>query len=267
LVGLGNLIELARTHYFFDTPENAIFFPNDNYNYIYKDIFNTFLTGYFQHAGLPRDKEAVATFYENNIKHINNVPYIAHYRNQSIETFLKRRFIDRLLLIKKNKIHCFSSCQNYYSGKHMYEQLINNTCSENLIENEIILDKSTKSQLTPKFIKSNSKTIWKELNTKLEKYGSGNFNNFQKYKETCLTKYGTENYDELDNKLFLEKMTKEEIEKTEDYKLKQEKIKQEKKRRSDMASQRKLKKQQILKNKISVKVEDDPFYCIGRYDG
>lgn len=48
--------------------------------------------------------------------------------------------------------------------------LINNTCSENLIENEIILDKSTKSQLTPKFIKSNSKTIWKELNTKLEKY-------------------------------------------------------------------------------------------------
>lgn len=63
-----------------------------------------------------------------------------------------------------------------------------------------------------------------------------------------------------EQELFLEKMTQEGIEKTEDYKLKQEKIKQEKKRRSDMISQRKL------KNKISVKVEDDPFYCIGRYD-
>jgi hypothetical protein len=42
--------------------------------------------------------------------------------------------------------------------------------SENLNEIEIILDKNTKSQLTPKFIKSNSKTKWKELNTKLEKY-------------------------------------------------------------------------------------------------
>jgi hypothetical protein len=63
-----------------------------------------------------------------------------------------------------------------------------------------------------------------------------------------------------EQELFLEKMTQEEIEKTQDYKLKQEKIKQEKKRRSDMISQRKL------KNKISVKVEDDPFHCIGRYD-
>ena len=63
-----------------------------------------------------------------------------------------------------------------------------------------------------------------------------------------------------EQELFLEKMTQEEIEKTEDYKLKQEKIKEERKRRSDMISQRKL------KNKISVKVEDDPFYCIGRYD-
>jgi hypothetical protein len=56
-----------------------------------------------------------------------------------------------------------------------------------------------------------------------------------------------------EQELFLEKMTQEGIEKTEDYKLKQEKINQEKKRRSDMISQRKL------KNKISVKVEDDPF--------
>jgi hypothetical protein len=68
-----------------------------------------------------------------------------------------------------------------------------------------------------------------------------------------------------EQELFLEKMTQEEIEKTQDYKLKQEKIKQEKKRRSVLSSQRKLKKQK-LQNKISVKVEDDPFYCIGRYD-
>jgi len=65
-----------------------------------------------------------------------------------------------------------------------------------------------------------------------------------------------------EQELFLQKITQEEMEKTEDYKIKQEKIKQEKKRRSDMASQKKLKKQQILKNKISVEVEDDPFYYI-----
>jgi len=46
----------------------------------------------------------------------------------------------------------------------------NNYCSENLMDTEILLDKSTKSQLTPKFIKSVSNTKWKELNTNLEKY-------------------------------------------------------------------------------------------------
>ena len=92
-------------------------------------------------------------------------------------------------------------------------------------------------------------------------------------KEEFMRRYGSlDNFPEnaLDiideQELFLEQMTQEALEKTEDYKLKQEKIKQEKQRRSDMASQRKLKKQQILKNKISVKVEDDPFDCIGKYD-
>ena len=62
------------------------------------------------------------------------------------------------------------------------------------------------------------------------------------------------------NDLFLEQMTQEAVEKTEDYKLRQKEIKKEKQQRSDMISQRKL------NNKISIKVEDDPFYCIGRYD-
>ena len=68
-----------------------------------------------------------------------------------------------------------------------------------------------------------------------------------------------------EQELFLEQMTQEALEKTEDYKLKQEKIKQEKQKRSDMASERKLKKQK-LQNKISIKVVDDPFDCIGKYD-
>jgi dTDP-4-amino-4,6-dideoxygalactose transaminase len=127
------LIKLSKTKgqtspHVFDFPENAIVYPNDNYNYIYKDIFNTYFTGYFQNKGLPSAKEYMETFFEN-CKQNNNVPYIAHYKNQSIETFLKRRFIDRLLLIKKNESHCFSLCQIFYTGKHMYEKLINNTCS------------------------------------------------------------------------------------------------------------------------------------------
>jgi len=68
-----------------------------------------------------------------------------------------------------------------------------------------------------------------------------------------------------EQELFLEQMTQEAVEKTEDYKLKQEKIKQQKQKKSDMASERKLKKQK-LQNKISIKVVDDPFDCIGKYD-
>jgi hypothetical protein len=60
--------------------------------------------------------------------------------------------------------------------------------------------------------------------------------------------------------LFLEEMTQEALEKTEDYKLRQKEIKKEKQQRSNMVSRRKL------NSKISIKVEDDPFYCIGRYD-
>ena len=63
-----------------------------------------------------------------------------------------------------------------------------------------------------------------------------------------------------EQELFLEKMTQEALEKTEDYKLRQKEIKKEKQQRSNMVSRRKL------NNKISIKVEDDPFYCIGRYD-
>lgn len=79
----------------------------------------------------------------------------------------------------------------------------------------------------------------------IERYGS--LNNFP---ENAL--------DIIDEQeLYLEQMTQEELEKTEKYKLEQEKIKQ---KRSKMPQKTKI------KNKISVKVEDDPFYCIGRYD-
>ena len=60
-----------------------------------------------------------------------------------------------------------------------------------------------------------------------------------------------------EQELYLEQMTQEELEKTEKYKLEQEKIRQ---KRLQMAEKRKI------KNKISVKVEDDPFDCIGKYD-
>jgi len=86
-------------------------------------------------------------------------------------------------------------------------------------------------------------------------------------KEEFIRRYGSlDNFPEnaLDiideQQLFLEQMSQEALEKTEDYKLKQKEIKKERLQRSNMISQRKL------KNKISVKVEDDPFYCIGRYD-
>jgi len=83
-------------------------------------------------------------------------------------------------------------------------------------------------------------------------------------KKEFIQKYGSlDNFPEnaLDiideQELYLEQMTQEELEKTENYKLQQQKIKQ---KRSQLAEKRKI------KNKISVKVEDDPFYCIGRYD-
>lgn len=92
-------------------------------------------------------------------------------------------------------------------------------------------------------------------------------------KEEFMRRYGSlDNFPEnaLDiideQQLFLEQMAQEAVEKTDDYKLKQEKIKKEQEQRSYMVSQRKFKKQQILKNKISIKVEDDPFDCIGKYD-
>jgi hypothetical protein len=69
-----------------------------------------------------------------------------------------------------------------------------------------------------------------------------------------------------EQELFLEQMSQEAIEKTSEYQEEQKVIKAEMKKKSDMASQRKLKKQEFLKNKISVKVEDDPFDCIGKYD-
>jgi len=101
------LIKLSKTEgqyspHVFNVQENTIFYPNKNYNYIFKDIFNTYIKEYHKDSGLPNDVESVTNFYKNTSNNTNH-PYIAHYRTQSIETFLKRRLIDRILLIKKNE--------------------------------------------------------------------------------------------------------------------------------------------------------------------
>jgi len=85
-------------------------------------------------------------------------------------------------------------------------------------------------------------------------------------KEIYIGKYGSlkgfpENaLDELDeNELFLEQMLQESIEKTSEYKQRQEEIKIEMKKRS----------RETLKRKAQIpliKIEDDPFECIGKYD-
>ena len=91
-------------------------------------------------------------------------------------------------------------------------------------------------------------------------------------KEEFMRRYGSlDNFPEnaLDvideQELFLEQMTQEAIEKSQEYQQEQKTIKAQMKKRSDMVSQRKFKKQK-LQNKISIKVADDPFDCIGKYD-
>jgi hypothetical protein len=61
--------------------------------------------------------------------------------------------------------------------------------------------------------------------------------------------------------LFLDEMKQEVIEKTKKYLENQQQIKKERERRSKIEQ-----KKHISKNKISIKVEDDPFDCIGKYD-
>jgi len=64
-----------------------------------------------------------------------------------------------------------------------------------------------------------------------------------------------------EQQLFLEQMTQEAIEKTKEYLEIQQQIKAERERRSKIEQ-----KKHISKNKISIKVTDDPFDCIGKYD-
>lgn len=68
-----------------------------------------------------------------------------------------------------------------------------------------------------------------------------------------------------ENELFLDQMLQEVAEKSEDYKLKHQKIKNEKHKRIEMMKKRKEKNQEI-KKQISIKYEDDPFACIGKYE-
>jgi len=90
----------------------------------------------------------------------------------------------------------------------------------------------------------------------------------QHLKKEFIKRYGSlDNFPEnaLDiineQELFLEQMTQEAIEKTKEYLESQKQIKAERERRSKIEQ-----KKHISKNKISIKVTDDPFYCIGRYD-
>ncbi len=94
----------------FDPPNNVIYYPNDNYNFISKDVFNNFFS-LSPNSGLQYLPDS--TFYEK-IKNNKNFPYLAHYRNQSIETFLRRRIIDRSLLLKINTYNP-EKYQKYYA--------------------------------------------------------------------------------------------------------------------------------------------------------
>jgi len=108
----------------YDTFINTIYYPNEEFNFINKDIFNN----YFE---LSIDSGLKNLDYNTFIKcQMNNkiIPYIAHYRYQSIESFLKRRLIDRSILIKNNcsetekkKLFKF-----FMYGEKNYEQMINN---------------------------------------------------------------------------------------------------------------------------------------------
>jgi hypothetical protein len=148
------LIKLSKTDsqtgpHFFDAPKNCIYYPNENYNFIYKDIFNTHITELNQYTGLPEDSNSITNFYTNMLKE-TKFPYIAHYRNQSIETFIKRRLIDRLLLVQKNKSRCLDLCNVFFNGKYTYENLLNHTClltkNPNIVEYvEYIYDKMNES--------------------------------------------------------------------------------------------------------------------------
>ena len=109
----------------FDTFDKVTYYPDNEYNFINKDIFSNYFK-LSENSGLKNlDYDIFKKCKENN----QIIPYIAHYRFQSIETFLKRRLIDRSILIKKN------NCEDeekkklfkiFMFGEKNYEQMINN---------------------------------------------------------------------------------------------------------------------------------------------
>ena len=114
-------IEGQTSPHHFDPYPNTIYYPKINYNFVNKDVYNTFFE-LSPHSGLAYMD---FTEFHKNVANNIDVPYIAHYRTQSIEAFIKRRIIDRLLLIKSNENENkkYKLCETFYSGKHMYNNL------------------------------------------------------------------------------------------------------------------------------------------------
>ena len=110
-------------HTFDPINKNIIFYPNDNYNFIQKDVYNIYHNN-LKHSGISQDKLIEFNKKKNN----GNNPYIAHYYNQDIKTWLIRRWIERPILIKNTKImNTYHFCKAYGYSKFFYKSLINNT--------------------------------------------------------------------------------------------------------------------------------------------
>ena len=108
----------------FDTDKNTIYYPEKNYNFISKDVFNMYFK-LSENSGL--NYHDFNEFIKNKCN-FKNIPYIAHYRIQSIETFVCRRYIDRSILIKNNKYlnehNLKMLCEFFMGGKNNYYKIM-----------------------------------------------------------------------------------------------------------------------------------------------
>jgi hypothetical protein len=97
---LGNLnsnITQLSPHVFNSKNINNIFYPDEKYNFINKDVYEIYHDTFYN-AGI--SQKNLKLFLEADKQ---NKPYIAHYRNQDLKTWLVRRWIERPLLIKNTK--------------------------------------------------------------------------------------------------------------------------------------------------------------------
>lgn len=92
-------------------------------NLISKDIFNNCFKLSID-SGITNIEP---TYFYNSLKTQPNIPYIAHYRNQSIESFVKRRIIDRSSLIKQNlsEHHGRILCSIFFWSNKTYDEIVN----------------------------------------------------------------------------------------------------------------------------------------------